>query len=172
MRLLVPLQERLETLLTTNNLSTIVDAIITRIRSRHTELGLVAQNAYKPPNEYGVFFGLEQSGFGPLPVVLVEPGDKRKRLEGTSRRTLNEFRVEIMMLHCNVNDARSKNRRDALLRAENLELILQGDLQLGGLVIQSYVTSIAAGRYFTKNGLVYSHLLEWWGMTKTMIQTN
>ena len=154
-----------------DELSVVTQAIVTKVRDAHGILGL--PEGYKSSSEWGVFFGMEEGGFAPLPVVLVEPGSKSKELEGVSNRTTNVFRVSLLMLHCNMSEARGDVRKECLEKAELLERVLQDDLSMGGVVVHSFVTAVQAGQYMGSRGArLYSHRLEWWGLSKTRIRGN
>ena len=145
----------------TDSLYTVTKAIQTLLQANYVALEL------DRPED--VTYG-DQDKIPRTPFLCVESGPKTRTIDGkgASGRTENNFTVFIM---CYISNIRSvqENREDADLFAEQIEALLHSDVQLGGIVIHGFVTSIEPG-YATRSGaLMRVARITWQGLTKTLI---
>lgn len=90
-----------------------------------------------------VFYG-DQNNIPRTPTACMDPGDKRRELNGAPRRTLVTLTNYIIVYH-NKMQSTAKVRREDDLLAEAIEAVIHQDGTMAGLVIHSMVTSIESG---------------------------
>jgi len=86
------------------------------------------------------------------PIACIETGEKDRELNGHPRRTLVTIRNYVIIYHGNVRSA-SDNLQESDERAENVEILIHTDAQMGGLVIDSLVTNVESGYQLRDNTL-------------------
>ena len=123
------------TLFTKN--SQFVDYTIALLKA-HPELGLL-----------DVFYG-DQDFLPRNPAACVEPNRKAQQLKGAPRRTNVDLSVFVILYISAISDTQ-KNRRDADVLSEAVEVVLHLDAQCAQQVIHSLVTSNESG-WATKSG--------------------
>lgn len=90
-----------------------------------------------------VYYG-DQTKIPRTPTVCVDAGGKRRELNGAPRRTLVVIEFYVFVYHYKVGST-STNQKEADQLAEQLETLFHADAQMGGLAIDSLVTSIDSG---------------------------
>lgn len=98
-----------------------------------------------------VFYG-DQERIPRTPAACVEPGDKRRSLNGVPRRTLVDITIYIIVYHYRIRDPQDI-REENDLKAEAIETLIHTDCRLGGYVIDSMVTSVESGFQAKGNSL-------------------
>jgi hypothetical protein len=138
----------------------VIDYIIQKLKTNSDALGIESEDVY-----YG-----DQARLPRSPAICVEAGTKTKNLGATAaaRRTDNTFVIFIMIYHGEVRSPQL-NVRDADRRAEMVELLLDQDPRLAGLVIHGYVTEVTSGIRSKANSPYRSSRVRYEGMSKTMI---
>ena len=112
---------------------------------------------------HSVFYGDQEKLPGNF-VACVEPDTKKTEHKGMARTVNREFVLYIILYAASVKSPEI-NRRDADVKAEDIETLLNQDLTLGGLLLSSKVTEVASG-YSTKEGvLVRSNRITFTGTT-------
>lgn len=99
-----------------------------------------------------LFYG-DQSKIPITPCVCVESGDKTNELNGAPRRVMRTSTIYVLTYHSSVKSP-IVNREEDDQFAESLETILNADAKMGGLVIDSMVTSIEFG-YQVRSNTIY-----------------
>lgn len=105
---------------------------------------------------YDIFYG-DQDRIPHTPTVCVEPGDKRRELNGAPRRTSVIITTYLLVYHNPVKSVAQIREEDDLL-AESVESLIHQDAQMkdsGGndQVIDSLVTVIESGYQVKANTL-------------------
>jgi hypothetical protein len=90
-----------------------------------------------------VYYG-DQDKIPVTPAVCVEPGTKRRTLDGVPRATLVTMDV-ILLVYLQKIGPMQIAREEADVVAEDVEAFLHGDPQLNGLAIHSLATSVEYG---------------------------
>jgi hypothetical protein len=90
-----------------------------------------------------VMYG-DQEKIATIPLVCVEPSEKRREFNGTGRRTRLDFEVFILIYHGAMATA-AENRQAVDTLAEEVEARLHTALTCDGLVINSLVTNLTSG---------------------------
>lgn len=126
-----------------------------------------------------VWYGDQQLLPG-TPALCVEPGMKRRPLDGVPDLTRNAIDTSILIYHSQLLDAtaggQQKVRQDTIAVAEAVETWLhQNHLQLldasgDRITIHSWVTEFDPG-YAYKNGTLYhAVMMTWSSITKTRLR--
>jgi hypothetical protein len=132
----------------TNKLAPIADYLETLLKANAASLGIANLTDGTP----AVFYG-DQNRIPVTPSACVDPGEKRRELNGAPRRTAMVITVYILVYHNRVTDIEVVAKQaDAL--TENIETTVHTDADMGGLVIDSLVTSIEFG-YQTRGKTLY-----------------
>lgn len=99
-----------------------------------------------------VFYG-DQNNIPRNPAVCIDPGEKRRELNGAPRRTMVTMTNYIIVYHNEV-----KSMQDVRLGSDDLgekiEDLIHTDATLGDLVIDSMVTGIESG-YLQRNRALF-----------------
>jgi hypothetical protein len=92
-----------------------------------------------------VFYG-NQIKFPRTPSVVIEPDDMRADITHAPRTTTNIFLVEILIVHCKVQDNQI-TRAEADVLAEALQEAIEhkDNITLGGLVVHQFVRRMKSG---------------------------
>lgn len=90
-----------------------------------------------------IYYG-DQSSFPRTPSFCMDPGTKQRELNGAPRRTLVTLTNYVIIYHNPVTSMQTVREQDDQM-AEALEALIHADAQMGGLVIDSLVTSIESG---------------------------
>lgn len=90
-----------------------------------------------------IFYG-DQERIPRTPAACVEPGEKRRQLNGMPRKTQVDMTVYIIVYHYRISSL-EEVREDNDELAELIETAVHVDAQLGGNVVDSMVTSIESG---------------------------
>lgn len=99
-----------------------------------------------------IYYG-DQNRIPRTPTACVDPGEKRRDLNGIPRRTDIRLTVYILLYHNPINAIETITRQSDAL-AEDIETLIHMDAQMGGLVIDSMVTTIEFG-YQTRGNNLY-----------------
>jgi len=104
------------------------------------------------------------------PSLTVESGAFERVFAGVSGKgtTENAIRVTLIIYIAKIGDTQV-NLKDSELMAEEIMDILHEDVNLGGLVLSSYVRSIEPGVIRKGASLMRATRISWQGMTKTRI---
>lgn len=108
------------------------------------------QNALSIPNN-GIYYG-DQQRIPVTPCVCIETGDKSSQLNGAPRRVMTTMTNYILVYHSKVASVEDNRKNDDLF-AEAVEDLVHADASMGGLVIDSLVTSIEYGYQMRSNTL-------------------
>lgn len=114
-----------------------------------------------------VFYG-DQQLLPETPVVCVESGSIGRDMSGAPFRTQNSFMVFILVYHSNVQDTQ-KTRKQADVFAERIVALLHQNLNIGGLVIHGYATSLESAYAHRGGEMLRASRITWEGVTKTRI---
>jgi hypothetical protein len=99
-----------------------------------------------------VFYG-DQNRLPRTPAVCVEPGEKRRKLEGLPRRALTTMICYVLVYHNPVTSREvAQEEKDNLTEA--IEDKLHADAQMGGTVIDSMVLTTEYG-YAQRNNTLF-----------------
>jgi hypothetical protein len=98
-----------------------------------------------------VYYG-DQQKIPRTPTACVEPGEKRRELNGMPRRTEVIFENYILIYYNKVGTFEENRVADDLL-AEAIETLVHTDAEMGGLTIDSMVTRIESGFQLKSNTL-------------------
>lgn len=90
-----------------------------------------------------VFYG-DQDRIPRTPAACVEPGEKRRELNGAPRRTMVTFVIYILVYHNPVKTVEAI-RNDLTALAELIETLIHSDAQMGDNVIDSLVVQLEDG---------------------------
>jgi|SRR3954464_3667605 len=91
------------------------------------------------------FYG-NQVKFPRTPAVVVEPDTKTAELRNAPRGVENVFRVEVMIVHMQVQDNQTNRREaDALSNAVEDLFNANANKNLGGLVVHQFVVRVQSG---------------------------
>jgi hypothetical protein len=86
----------------------------------------------------------DQNKLPRTPAICLEPGTKRRELDGLPRKTLVEASFFVLIYWGAVQDVQM-NLTDSMTLAESVEAVLHADAQLGNTVIHSMVTESDPG---------------------------
>ena len=130
----------------------VTDRLFQVLRDAQAELELVE-----------VYYG--QQGLVPeWPVAFVDSGPKNRQIVGTHRYGVN-FTNYVLIEHGKLQSS-TTTRRDAEVLAERVEAKLHEDRGLGGLVINSYVSSIQPGIVRRQDVMIRGTRLTWEGISR------
>lgn len=90
-----------------------------------------------------VLYG-DQDKVGKVPLVCVEPSEKRRMLNGAPRRTEVALEVYILIYHGRIQDTQL-NRQETDELAEAVEKRLHLDPTCGSLAVHSLVSNLSSG---------------------------
>jgi hypothetical protein len=90
-----------------------------------------------------VLYG-DQESIAQVPLVCVEPSEKRREFNGAPRRTAIEFELFVLIYYGTLQAA-ALNRKEVDEIAERVEQRLHTALTCDGLVINSLVTNLTSG---------------------------
>lgn len=90
-----------------------------------------------------VMYG-DQEKIPVVPLVCVEPSDKRREFNGVPRRTAIGFELFILIYYGTIQDTQA-NLKQCMDIAEAVEARLHHALTCDGLVINSLVTNVTPG---------------------------
>lgn len=132
------------------------------------------KNALEAATQLGfedVFFG-DQEMIPRTPAVAVDPSDMQRDLAGvaTGGMTLNTMTVYVYIYHGPLQSPQI-TRRECDQLAEAVMEQLHKDLQLGGLVIHGYCTSLESGAASRGSVMLRTHRITWQGISKTGVKT-
>lgn len=99
-----------------------------------------------------VFYG-DQNNIPHTPTACIDPGGKRRELEGAPRRTKTTLYNYIIVYHNKLVDV-STLQDDADNRAEAIEALIHQDPYMSDSVVHSMVTSIDSG-YLERRNAIY-----------------
>jgi hypothetical protein len=140
----------------TDRLDVITEAVFDAIVAQKTPLGLE-----------DIWFG-EQSKIPRTPAVCVVGDSKRRDPSGAPRMVTNTFVVRVDVYISKVQDIQESDR-DALVLADNVEVVLHSDLTFDGLVYGSLVTANEQGVFNKANTNFRSARLSLELTSKTML---
>jgi hypothetical protein len=145
------------TVLNTPYLVDVTGAMIDKLTAAKGALGLE-----------DIWYG-DQDLYPRQPCIAVEPVSVDRTLAGASLHgtTENQFQLFLYIVHGTVKDV-MQNRRDADELCKNVELLLHGDLSLGGTVIHGFVTRNEPGQA-ARGSLLAVTRLTWEALTKTLL---
>lgn len=124
----------------TNNLLPVAQYLENLLETNKAVLGL-----------QDVWYG-DQSRIPRTPTACIDPGEKRRTLNGAPRRTLLDLTVYILIYHNPIKNIEVINR-DSDGLAESVEAKIHENAQMGGLVIDSMVTAVEYGYQSRRNTL-------------------
>lgn len=102
------------------------------------------------------------------PAASILGGPKSRDIVETGFTTMNTFAATIVIYHAKLG-SQNINRLECTELAESLEDVLHQDKQLGGLVFNSYCTSIEPGFSELGQAIMVSTRISWQGRSKTRI---
>jgi len=111
-----------------------------------------------------VYYG-DQTKIPRVPAACVEPIVKRREHQGVPRQTLVDFQVGILVYLAEANSVQT-TREDVDRVAEAIETELHKDSQMGGLVIDSLVSTLESGYAFRGNTLYRTSRIVFTGRSK------
>lgn len=94
-------------------------------------------------NTDDVYYG-DQNNIPRTPSVCIDPGDKKRDLNGAPRRVMTTMTNYIIVYHNQVASMQEV-REDSDELGETIETLVHADPTLGGIAIDSLVTSIESG---------------------------
>jgi hypothetical protein len=119
------------------------------LKDNATDLGL----ANKADGTPSVYYG-DQNRIPVTPSACVDPGEKRRELNGAPRRTQNDLTCYILVYHNPVKGVEVVNKESDAL-AEAIETLIHDQgAQLGGLVNNNLVTAVEFG-YQSRGNTLY-----------------
>lgn len=123
-----------------------------------------------------VFFG-DQLMVPHTPAICVEPGRKRRNLEGVPDMTRMEIDTTFYVYHSKVDSEKQQARDDCIKFAEDVEDYLHVNhlrlFDLAGtqqLTIHSYCTDFDPGYSFKRNTWYHAVQMTWTNLTKVSLQ--
>lgn len=125
----------------TNNIVPFAEFLDTLLETNKVALGLAA-----------VFYG-DQNRIPVTPTACVDPGEKRRELNGAPRRTSIVLTAYILIYHNPVKNVETIARESDAI-SEAVEAKIHESAQMGGIVIDSLVTVVEYG-YQNKNNTLY-----------------
>jgi hypothetical protein len=124
----------------TDNLATYCEFLETLLENNKVTLGLA-----------DVFYG-DQNRIPRTPTACVDPGEKRRELNGAPRRTALTLTAYVLVYHNPIASVETVAKQsDAITEA--IEAKIHEDADMGGIVIDSLVTVIEYGYQAKKNTL-------------------
>lgn len=125
----------------TNNLKPVAEFLETLLETNKVALGLA-----------DVWYG-DQNRIPRTPAACIDPGEKRRTLNGAPRRTQVDMIVYILVYHNPVTSVETiAKTTDGL--TESIEEKIHLDATMGGLLIDSMVSTVEYG-YQTRNNTLY-----------------
>ena len=115
-----------------------------------------------------IYYG-DQDKFPRTPSICVDPGNRRRDLQGVSFRTDNNFTIYILVYHSKLQD-NQETRAEVQQISEAVETLLHQDPQLGGYVIHSYCTLNESGYVFRQNTMYRTCRITFEAYSKTMLR--
>lgn len=115
-----------------------------------------------------IYFG-DQDKMPRTPSICVDPGNRRRDLQGVSFRTDNNFTIYILVYHSKVQD-NELTRKEAQQISEAVETLLHLDPQLGGLVIHSYCSLNESGYVYRQNTMYRTNRVTFEPYSKTRLR--
>jgi hypothetical protein len=125
----------------TNQLKPVADFLEALLETNKGALGL-----------QDVFYG-DQNRIPRTPTACVDPGEKRRQLNGAPRRTQLDIVIYILVYHNAVTNVEVLAKTNDKL-SEDIENVIHLDAQMGGLLIDSMVTNIEFG-YASRGKTLY-----------------
>lgn len=125
----------------TNSLQDVAEYLETLLVNQQGALGLA-----------DVYYG-DQSRIPRTPTACIDPGEKRRELNGIPRRTDVRF-INYVLLYHNPIDSVIALTKESDALAEEIETLIHLDAKMGGLVIDSMVTTVEFG-YQTRGSSLY-----------------
>jgi hypothetical protein len=125
----------------TNQLKPVADFLEALLETNKGALGL-----------QDVFYG-DQNRIPRTPTACVDPGEKRRQLNGAPRRTQLDIVIYILVYHNAVTNVEVLAKTNDKL-SEDIETVIHVDAQMGGLLIDSMVTNIEFG-YASRGKTLY-----------------
>lgn len=123
-----------------------------------------------------VWFG-DQTLIPRIPAICVEPGIKRRNLEGVPDMTQMEIDTIFYVYHSPVDTEKQQSRRESIQFAEDVEEYLHVNhtrlMDATGLIqltIHSYCTQFDPGYMYKRNTLYHSVQMTWTNLTKVSLQ--
>lgn len=90
-----------------------------------------------------IYYG-DQNNIPRCPTVCVDPGDKKRELNGAPRRVMTTMTNYIIVYHNQVSSMQEV-REDSDILGETIEALIHADATLEGIVIDSMVTAVESG---------------------------
>lgn len=106
---------------------------------------------------HSVFYG-DQDRIPHTPTACIEPGEKRRQLNGAPRRTEVTITVYVLVYHNPVTSTQTIREENDKV-AEAIETEIHKDAYMDGLVVDSMVTMIESGYQMRSNTLFRSSRL-------------
>ena len=112
-----------------------------------------------------VYYG-DQDLIPHTPTMCVDTGITGRELAGAPFRTINHIQIFLLIYHSPMSNSQ-KSRLECDQFTEAVVAKMHEDLNLNGLVIHGYCTSLEPG-YATRGGaLLRASRITWEGLTKT-----
>ena len=102
------------------------------------------------------------------PAVCVAPGNKRRQFSGATFRTQNTIETYVWVYYGKIQDIQA-NTHAAVSLAESIELLVHGDLKLGGNVIAVLCTQFEPGIAMKNGDLMVAVRMTFESMSKTTL---
>jgi len=115
-----------------------------------------------------IYYG-DQEKFPRTPSICVDPGNRRRDLQGVSYRTDNNFVLYIYVYHARVQD-NQLTRKEAQQISEAIETLLHQDPQLGGNVIHSFCSLNESGYVYRQNTMYRTNRVTFEPYSKTRLR--
>jgi hypothetical protein len=115
-----------------------------------------------------IYYG-DQEKFPRTPSICVDPGTRRRDLQGVSYRTDNNFTIYIYVYHAKLQN-NQLTRKEAQQISEAIETLLHLDPQLGGLVIHSFCTTNESGYVYRQNTMYRTNRITFEPYSKTRLR--
>lgn len=115
-----------------------------------------------------IYYG-DQEKFPRTPSICVDPGNRRRDLQGVSYRTDNNFTLYIYVYHAKVQD-NQLTRKEAQQISEAIETLLHQDPQLGGNVIHGFCSLNESGYVYRQNTMYRTNRITFEPYSKTRLR--
>jgi hypothetical protein len=151
------------TQLLTDSISVLAEYQVDLIKNNATTLLLPTL----PSGDVPVFYG-DQQLIPVTPTICVESGPRQRILNNTGLATEIDFTTFFLVYHGKLQDSQL-NKLECDQYAEQVEVILHSDMQMGGLVIFGLVTVIDPGIAMRSGTMMRATRITWNGRSRVCI---
>jgi hypothetical protein len=149
----------------TDSVDTVTQYVIDKLKAN---AALLKSSTNVVVDAADIYYG-DQEKFPRTPSICVDPGNRRRDLQGVSFRTDNNFTLYIYVYHSKLQD-NQLTRKEAQQISEAIETLLHGDPQLGGNVIHSYCTLNESGYVYRQNTMYRTNRITFEPYSKTRLR--